>query len=206
MVDIQNTATTTILSSVKWLGIGAGIIAFITIAIIGSIIFYKRKKWNLRLEIKLARSDGQLILSDKGKGYWDSKNGWIVIKRKGYKAVHSRPIDPKEWLQGRDFATLIQVGPEDFIIARESSYSNVIDSATNQGIALMSVVADVGKRKTWKNYTERMAKKAFTITGWMEEHWRAVELAIIIFVMFLGFAVLWMRLPSICNKIILAVI
>lgn len=149
--------------------------------------------------MKLPRSDGQLILSDKAKGHWDAQNGWIVVKRKGYRKVPTHPMDPKKWLKGRDFATLIQVGPEDFIVADENSYKLLTDEQTGKQIALMDIVADVGKRKTWKNYTERMGKKAFTLSGWAEQHQFAIALAVVIFVMFLGFAILWMRMPSICG-------
>jgi lipopolysaccharide export LptBFGC system permease protein LptF len=187
---------TTGVSILLWGGL---IVLVLGLVIGGSIWWYKRSKWGLRLEIKLARNDGKLFFSDKAKGFWDRANGWIVVKRKGFKSVHTRPIDPKKWLQGTNFATLIQVGPEDYIIASEDSYSVVKDVDTGNDYAIMDIVADTGKRKTWKNYTERVAKKAFTITGWLEEHWRAIELAIIIFVMFIGFALLWMRLPSICG-------
>ena len=186
------------LGSVRVLGIGALIILIVVGAIVLSVILYKRKKWNLRLEVKLPRSDGNIILSDKAKGYWDARNGWIVVKRKGYKQVTTHPIDPKKWLKGRDFATLIQVGPEDFIIVDENSYMTVKDESGND-IAVMQIVADVGKRKTWKNYTERMAKKAFTLSSWMDKHQLAITLGIVMFCMFLGFAILWMRMPSICQ-------
>ena len=197
-VDFGTTISNFTLSSVKFLAIGVGGIILVVGAIILSVWLYKRKKWNIRLEIKLPRSDGKLILSDKGKGFWDAKNGWIVVKRKGYRKVPTHPIDPKKWLRGRDFATLIQVGPEDFVVAIEDSYKIVKDESGKE-YAIMSIVADIGKRKTWKNYTERMGKNAFTLKGWADKHQLAITLAIVIFVIFLGFAILWMRLPTICG-------
>jgi hypothetical protein len=200
--DFGTVIKETFLSGLPIVVIIAIILIVVIAAIFISVWIYKKKKWNLRLEIKLARSDGQLILSDKAKGYWDSANGWIVVKRKGYKKVATHPIDPKKWLKGRDFATLIQVGPEDFIVADENSYGVVFDENDKfqkHPIALMTIIADVGKRKTWKNYTERMGKNAFTLKGWAEKHQFAISLAIVIFVIFLGFAILWMRMPSICG-------
>jgi len=181
-----------------------GVIGLIVLlVIVGIIIFivwqYKRKKWNLSLTVKLPRSDGRLVLTEKAKGYWDAKSGWIIAKRKGMKPVHTKPIDPKRWLKGTNSATLIQTGPEDFIIADELSYT-VFKDVEGKTWALMDIVADIGKRKSWKTYTERAAKNAFTITSWLQEHWRAIELTVIIFVIFLGFAILWSRLPSICGK------
>ena len=201
-IDIQTTIAEAGLGSVKIIGIVAIGLVVLVGAVWISLWAYKRKKWNLRLEIKLARSDGRLMLSDKARGYWDAGNGWIVVKRKGYKKVMTHPIDPKKWLKGSNFATLIQVGPEDFIIADENSYTILYDESDIQQtkpIALMSIIADVGKRKTWKNYTERMGKNAFTLKGWMDKHQLAVTLGIVIFCIFLGFAILWMRMPSICG-------
>jgi uncharacterized membrane protein YidH (DUF202 family) len=196
--DFGETVSGFVVEGLPMLVIGIVVILLIVAIIAISIWRYKAKKWNLRIEVKLPRSDGQLIMSDKGKGYWDAENGWIVVKRKGYKPVSTQPIDPKRWLKGRNFATLIQIGPEDFIIASEASYQIVTDETTGQKIALMDIIADVGKRKTWKNYTERMGKKTFTLRGWAEQHQMAITLAIVIFVIFLGFSLLWMRLPSIC--------
>ena len=198
--DFGTTIAGYTLSSVKVIGIAAIVIVAIVAAIVISIVMYKKKKWNLRLEIKLPRSDGRLILSDKAKGHWDAENGWIVIKRRGYRKVPTHPIDPKKWLKGRNFATLIQVGPEDFIVVDENTYTILVDEATGEEMAIMKIIADVGKRKTWKNYTERMGKKAFTLRGWAEQHQLAITLAIVIFVIFLGFAILWMRMPSICQS------
>ena len=199
VAGIAETATTIGLTSVKWLGIGLLAIVIIAAIIVTIVLTYKRKRWNLKLTIKLPRSDGKIILTDKGKGYWDAENGWIMVKRKGYKGVPSRPIDPKKWLQGRDSATLIQVGPQDFIVALEDSYTVLTDENGKQ-YALMDIIADIGKRKTWKNYTERQGKKTFTLRGWLENHQFAVAIAIVMFTMFIGFAILWMRMPSICGK------
>lgn len=196
--DFGQTISGMVMGGIPMLVIGFFVILFIVGGILLSIWLYKRKKWNLRLEIKLPRSDGQLILSDKAKGYWDSENGWIVVKRKGYSKVPTQPMDPKKWLKGRNFATLIQVGPTDYIIASENSYQVVTDDSTGRKIALMDIIADVGNRKTWVNYTERMGKKTFTLRGWAEQHQFAIALSIVIFCMFIGFTILWMRMPSIC--------
>jgi len=196
--DFGTTITSYVINGMTGLIIGAIVIFVLVALVVFSIIMYKRKKWNLKVTLKLTRSDGLVFLTEWAKGYWDAQNGWIVIKRKGYRKIKTRPIDPKKWVKGRDHVTIIQVGPEDYIVADEQSYEILIDSETQQQIPVMRVIADVGKRKTWVTYTERTAKKTFTIGGWMEEHWRAVEIAIILISMFLGFAIIWMRLPSMC--------
>lgn len=173
-----------------------GLFVVIIVTVLG-IWAYRRKKWNLVLNVKIPRMDGRFIGQDKAKGYWDSDEGWIMVKRKGYKPVPSRPIDPKKWLQSKNEATLVQVGPQDYIIALEDSY-NILTGEDGKSYALMDIMADVGKRKTWKNYTERQAKKAFSLGNWLKENAWMVSTGIVIFIIFIGFAVIWTRLPTIC--------
>lgn len=195
--DFGETMSTAVIKGIPIFAIGLIVIVVVGLLIGLAIWQYKRKKWNMKIRVKLPRSDGKIILDDDAKGYWDADNGWIVIKRKGYKPVQTKPIDPKKWLKGKDVVTVIQVGPEDYIIATEDSYKIVKDENGND-IAIMDVVADVGKRKTWRNYTERMGKRTFTIKRFWDEHQGQIILAIVVFVIFLGFAILWMRMPSIC--------
>jgi NOL1/NOP2/fmu family ribosome biogenesis protein len=179
-----------------------GIIALVVLSGAGAaaVFWYKKKKWNLNVNYKLPRSDGKIVLSEykKNGAYWNAEEGCIMLKRKGRKAIGTRPIDPKEWLQGTNEVTVIQVGPEDFIIAAERSYTTLTDSVTGKEIAIMNVSADVGKRKVWKNYFERTAKRAFTLRGWAEKNAEVIRLVIVLFAIFIGFAIIWSRLPKIC--------
>ena len=176
---------------------GVIVLVLIIIAVAVSVYMYKRKKWNLEGDAILLRTGMNDQYEDKCKGYWDAENGWIVIKRKGYRNVHTKPFDPKTWLTGRNRFKVIQTGPEEYVIARVE-WNKIIDTDTGEETYISKVIADIGKRKTWKNYTERMGKRTFTIQAWMEQHQMAITLAIVIFAVFMGFAILWMRMPSIC--------
>jgi len=177
---------------------GILILLVIGIATGVSIWQYKRKKWNLTVTIRLPRENSKSILSDIAKGYWDAAQGSIIIKRSGRKPVGSRPIDPKKWVQGSSVISVIQVGPEDYIICLEDSYK-VVTGEDGKQYAILNIISDVGKRKTWGNYFERTAKKAFTLRGWLEQHQFAVVLAVLMFTMFLGFSILWSRIPKVCG-------
>lgn len=185
----------------------------IVITLLGSIGWwaYKKKKWNLRVEIKFPRSDGKLTLSEGAKGHYDANAGIVDIKRKKMKAVGMRPFDVREYLQGSNFLEVMQVGVKQYIPLHPKSYEKITvrhkfkDKKTKQEVEedreyyVMKLIADVDKRKTWKTYFERVAKDRFTLVGFLSKHWRAIEISIIMFIMFLGFSILWMRMPSICG-------
>ncbi len=202
--------------------IGGGLLV---LGIFGGIAMWamKRKKWNLIVEIKMPRNDGQVILRERAKGYFDAKAGVVDIKRKGLRAVGMKPFDVKKYLQGNKYLEVIQISPNEYIPVLPKSYTTVsikeefvakvkegkgkdgkdkfVDKIFTRVVesAIMKIEADFGKRKTWKTYMERAAKNRFTIIGFLDKHWRAIEMSIIIFVIFLGLAILWMRMPSICG-------
>ena len=194
-----------------WVLITAG--GLVVIALLGSIGWwaYRKKKWNLRVEIKMPRSDGKITLSESARGHYDADAGIVDIKRKRMRAVGMKPFDVREYLQGGNFLEVMQVGAKQYIPMHPSSYEKistkhkVMDEKTRKETEevrehyVMKMIADVEKRKTWKTYMERTAKDRFTLLGFLSKHWRAIEISIIIFVMFLGFSIMWMRLPSICG-------
>jgi hypothetical protein len=204
---VQNfgeTISGVVMGGIPVLVIGTVVILLICLAIGVSIFLYKRKKWNLIGDAVLLRSNLNDQYEDKVKGYWDAENGWIVLKRKGYRKTHTRPFDPKVWLTGRNRFKVIQTGPEEFVIARVE-WSLIKDSETGELKHISTVIADVGKRKTWKNYTERMGKKTFTLRSWAENHQFAIALSIVIFCIFLGFSILWMRMTSMQKEVLQSV-
>ncbi len=188
---------------VQWILIVGG--GLLVLGVFGAIAMWalKRKKWNLIVEIKMPRNDGQIILRERARGFYDAKAGIVDIKRKKLPAVGMKPFDVKKYLQGSNYLEVIQISPNEYIPVLPKTYTTVsVDEIGEDGkvkkveSAVMKIEADFGKRKTWKTYMERAAKNRFTIIGFMEKHWRAIELSIIIFVMFVGFAIIYSRIPS----------
>jgi len=173
----------------------------ICIAIFGCIMWWamKRKRWNLIVEVKMPRTDGQVILRERAKGHFDIAAGVVDIKRKKLKAVGMKPFDIRKYLQGNNYLEVMQIGPEDYIPLLPKSYTKLVNEIDGEDCAIMEIETNLGKRKTWKNYMERAAKNRFTLIGFLDKHWRAIEISIILFVIFLGMAILWMRMPSICG-------
>ncbi|PLW80757.1 hypothetical protein C0585_00980 [Candidatus Woesearchaeota archaeon] len=194
------------MASVDWTGYlaqGGTVFVWGILLIVGVIVLLggggwmvwsarQRKKYTLTVPIRLPRENNRVILSELAKGYLDVKRGSIIIKRKGRKPVASRPIDPKIWMQGQSVVEAIQAGPEDFIICLADSYKLVKDK-DGKTYGLLDIIADIGKRKVWKTYYEREAKKAFTITDWANDHRFAIEMSILLVSMFIGFAILWTK-------------
>jgi len=187
-------------SAMKWFLIILGGLIVLTIFTLIGIWAYRRKKWNLRVEIKLLRSDGQYKDSEQAKGHYDAGAGIVDIKRKGMKVVGMKPFSLSEFIQGSRLLEVLQVGPKEYIPIHPDSFDriNYTDPLTKEvkEKVVMSLKADLQQRKVWKTYMERAAKDRFTIAGFLDKHWRAIEISIILFVMFVGFAILWMKIPK----------
>lgn len=186
------------------------IVGVIVLAVLGGVAFwaYKRKKWNLRIEIKIPRNDGTIIASEKAKGHYDIVSGIVDIKRKRLKIVGMKPFDVRKYLQGDNFLEVIQISPNEYLPVLPKSYLELKEEdikdkegkvVKGEKYTILDIETNLQKRKVWKTYMERAAKDRFTLWGWLEKHWKALELGLIMFVIFLGFSILWMRLPSICN-------
>ena len=198
---ISNPAIAKVVSYTIW----GGVVLIILGILIGlAIWWYKRRKWNLEVIVKLPRA-GNLIYSETAKGHYDVGAGIVDIKRKGVKSVGMKPFDVREYLQGEKALEVIQISTTEFIPIHPKSYEKVITTKIVDGAEveeehyIVKIETDLLKRKTWKTYMERAAKSRFTIAGWMDVHWRAIELSIIVFIIFIGFSAMWMRLPSICT-------
>lgn len=94
------------------------VIGMVVLLIVGLIGFvaWNRKRWYLKVEIKLPRSDGKIINSEWGKGFFSAKQGVVYIKRPGIfsKKIPLKIFDPKRYLQGTDTITVIQLSPIDY--------------------------------------------------------------------------------------------
>jgi len=174
------------------------IIVVVIALVIGFLIWnFKRKKWNMKVGIKLPRGN-VLTLAEIAKGHYDVVAGIVDIKRKGVQAVGMKPFDVREYLQGENYLEVMQLSPNHYIPIHPDSYKVIKDKDGNEHV-VVSIKTDLGGRKVWKTYMERAAKDRFTIKGFLDKHWRAIEISIIMFVLFLGFSIMWIRLPAICT-------
>jgi len=160
----------------------------------------KRKKWNLRVEIKLPRSDGKIVNSEKAKGFFDTKAGFVSLKRKGLSAIDMKPFSVNKYLQGESYLEVLQIGPDDFIPILPKSYTIIKKASAKDGeqskFALLEIEGDMGERKQWASNAAEAALNRFTLKGFLNKHWRAIEMTILMFGLFIGFAIVLSQLPK----------
>ncbi len=214
----------TVVFTTVWIFIGI----FLLIGVVGLIWWVmSRRKANLKVEIKLPRSDGKIINGEWGKGSYDAVRGVVLIKRpgRGSKWQPMKIFDVKRYLQGSDLLTVVQVGAEDFRPVLNESYTEhnvdyidetkpLTDADGNplldeKGKALyetttikesiMNIKTEHGKNKAWRVAFEEASKTAYTIRSILRQYQTPIAIGIVVICCFIGFAILWTKLSSVCN-------
>ncbi len=223
VVQSVGPSTQTIVWTTIWIFIGI----FVVIGI-GLLIFWavKRKRWNLKVEIKLTRSDAKITNAEWGKGFYDSKRGVVMIKRpyKGSRPIPMKIFDVRKYMQGSDLITVIQAGPEDYRPVLNDSWTehdveyidetkpvtdengnNMMDENGKQIFetktikeSILNIKTDTGKNKAWRVAWEEAAKNAYTIRSFLKQYQAPISIGIVVVCCFIGFAILWTKLSSVC--------
>lgn len=182
-----------------------GLATLIIVGVAGWFI-YNKKRWNLKVEIKLPRSDGKIINGEWGKGYFNSKQGVVYIKRPGFgqPKIPLKIFDPKRYLQGHDLITVVQLSPVDYRPVLPKSYLEYeikhIDDKTGkeslQKETVMQMECDTGASKAWVTAFEAASKKAYSLQSFMQQFQTPIAVAIVLVAVFVGIAALWTQLPK----------
>lgn len=182
-----------------------GIIVLIFVGGLGLFIWNK-KRWNLKVEIKLPRSDGKIINGEWGRGYFDSKQGVVFIKRPGFmqKKIPLKIFDPKRYLQGSDLLTVVQLSPVDYRPVRPLSFLEYeikyIDDVTGEETlvreAVIDIECDTGADKAWQVAFDAAAKKAYSLQSFFHQFQTPIAIAVVVVSVFVGIAALWTQLPQ----------
>lgn len=177
------------------------------IALLGlaGYLYFNKRRWSLKIEIKLPRSDGNIIQSEWGKGYYDAKRGVVYIKRKKlYKKIPLKIFDIRKYLQGSDTLTVIQLSPEDYrpvlpksFLEHEVEYVNS-ETGESEFIkeSVMSIEVDYGNNKAWKVAFEEASKQAYSLSTFFTQFQTPISVAIVLVAVFAGFTMLWTRVGS----------
>lgn len=223
VVQDIGTSSQTVVWTTIWI-----FIVIIAVVILGGLIWWSfmRIRWNLKVEIKLPRSDGRLINGEWGKGFYDSRKGCVYIKRPGRysKKVPIKIFDVKRYLQGTDLLTVIQLSADDYRPVLNNSYTEheceyidetdpKLDDNGNPILdeegkpmyntkimkeAIMNIKTETGKNKAWRAAFEEAAINAFTIKSIFRQYQAPIAIGIVVICCFIGFSVLWTKLSSVC--------
>jgi hypothetical protein len=194
-------------STVTWVLIVVGIIVGVILLAGGIFLWwFTKKRYNLRVEIKMTRSDGKISLGEWGKGLFNISKGVLYIKRAKMKAVPIRVIDIRRYLQGSDLITVLQVGPEDYRpVINDSWTEQIVEFEDDKGKiveikeSVLNIKADSGLNKPWKSAWESASKKAYSLSSVLQQYATPISIGIVIIAVFVGFAIIWTRLPTICK-------
>jgi hypothetical protein len=205
--SIMSTVTSGGATTFKWIAIIIGVVLVVSI-ILSLIIWWRfsKSKYNLRVEVKIPRSDGQIILAEWAKGGFNAKRGVVYIKRDKMAAVAMKVIDIRRYLQGNDLLTVIQVGPEDYRpVLNDSWTSHIVEYEDEKGNieqikeSILNIKIDTGEYKAWKSAWDSAAKRAYSLSSFLTQFATPIAIAIVLIACFIGFAILWSKLGSICG-------
>ncbi len=209
-------------------GTGASLWTFVFIIIavlVGLLIlgfagwwWFFKKRWNLRAEIKLTRSSGTLTNAEWGKAYFNAKRGVCFVKRPGLRqrAIPVMIFDIRKYIQGDNIVTFIQVSPDELKPVLNSSWEEYEDdepmkdqdgniredqkgNPIHEKASIMNIRIDTGLNKAWGAAWRQAAKQAYSLKSFFTQFQTPIAIAIVIIAVFVGFAMVWTRLGSICG-------
>jgi hypothetical protein len=194
---------------VLWAAIIIAVLVVLTLIIGGFVWYYwSRKRYNLKVEIKMPRSDGKIILGEWGRGLFNAKRGVLLIKRNKMRPVPSKVVDIRKYLQGVDLITVIQVAPEDYRPVLNDSWTEFIteyeDDKTHEIIqvkeSILNIKVDSGLNKAWKSAWDAASKRAFSLQSFLNQFQTPIAIAVVVVAVFVGIAILWTKVGSVCGK------
>lgn len=194
--DVFGSAFETLRGLGFWSLIVIGIIIVLALIVGGVIVWRQQKrKWYLKIEFKMIRSDGKIIVPEWGKGFYDSKKGILWVKRNKLRKEYIKATDLKLYLQGQDTITVVgNSGNWKPIIP--DSFIEVIDNETGEEASMMSVRVDMREDKPWAVQTERMLEDAFSIASFWNSIKDYLGWGLVIFVTIVGQAVVYYLLKG----------
>lgn len=186
--------------------IGAFMVVVFGLVGVFSFFMYNKRRWNLKVEIKLPRSDGTIINGEWAKGFFHSKRGVVYIKRGGLfaKKIALKIFDPKRYLQGENLLTVVQLSPVDYRPVLPKSFLEYeveyLDEKTGETHtvkeAILSIKCDTGHSKAWEQAFEAASRQAYSLKSFMQQFQTPIAIAIVLVAVFVGIAALWTQLPS----------
>lgn len=196
-------------------GIGLGIV----LMAFAAWWYFAKKRWNLKAEIKLTRGDGSITMAEWGKAMFDAKRGVCLVKRPGMmqKAIPVKIFDIRKYVQGGSVVTFLQISGDELVPIINKSWEEyeadqpmrdkktgkiLLDDEGNtihEKAAVLNIRVDTGLNKAWKAAWTQAAKQAYSLKSFLTQFQTPIAIAIVIIAVFVGFAMMWTRLGSVCG-------
>lgn len=178
-----------------------GVALLLAVAVAGGLWYFAwhKRRWFLKVEFKIPRSDGRFLSAEWGKGFWDTKKGVVWLKRKGKPKVPMKAFDAKKYLQGTNFLTVIQISTNTYVPIMPKSFIILENDRTGQEISVLKMTADFSESKSWKEALERKLKSTYSIQSFIQQFQTYIAMGMVALFIFVGFAIIWQRLPTICK-------
>jgi hypothetical protein len=175
-------------------------ILFLVLGLVGYLLYNKRR-WNIKVEFKMWRSNGNYLRTEWGKGRYSAKKGHTVLKRPGLSGAKYiiKGFDVRQFLESSDTLTVIQTGPDSFIPAIPESFLKINDE-NNREIAIMNLEADTTSDNNWAAQQYTTFLNTYTIKNFLKDsaQWIGMGLviAIILISQYVGFGALIDRMQG----------
>ena len=177
--------------------VGYILVSIVILGFCGLVVWFmwKRKRnWNMKVEVKIPRSDGKLMNSEWAKGEYNTDKGVVWIKRKKVKSVPMEPFNASRFLQGnKNILTVVQLAPDHYLPLAYESFEEVYDDKTKQKAVLSKMMSNYSRSKAWKNSFERERKNAFSIKNLLRDYAPYISIGMVIVLWGIQFMVLYMK-------------
>ncbi len=208
-------------SSTIWMMVLIVIGLFVGVIIlgIGAWWWIVKHRWNLKAEIKLTRGGGRITSAEWGKAMFNAKRGVCMVKRPG---IMQRPVpvkifDIRKYIQGGNVVTFLQISGDELVPVLNESWEEYEDDepmrdkktgeilldedgrAIHEKAGVINIRVDTGLNKAWKAAWTQAAKQAYSLRSFLTQFQTPIAIAIVILAVFVGFAMVWTRLGSVCG-------
>jgi hypothetical protein len=164
--------------------IGGGLIVLILVGLVIWMVFMK-KKWNLKVEFKMVRSDGRIVIPEWGKGNYDQKQGIIYIKRRKKKAEGLKAKRLDKYLQGSSMITVVG-NPGNWRLVIPDTYLELQDEETGEVASVINLKSDMKDDKLWATHFERDALSTFSVQSFMAQYGQYLGFALLLIITIIG--------------------
>jgi hypothetical protein len=82
------------------------------------------------------------------------------------------------------------------IIFFDKNISDNIDRTDS----ILNIKVDTGEYKAWKSSWDNAAKRAYSLTSFLQQFAVPISIAIVLLACFVGFAILFTRIGSVCGQ------